>query len=148
MATRHKREKGALAREISKALLDASEIPLFRKREKRKSQEKTSHQPKKAKTIQNNTPEEIMYQADATTPEAPPPSYASADEPSLATLSTNTTDSVMTARLAPFSLSPSKKGDHWAAVWASTISQAPAVHPASGKSYTWPATLTNVLEFV
>ncbi|KAH0340598.1 hypothetical protein KCU81_g6724, partial [Aureobasidium melanogenum] len=49
-ATKHKSKEGALTREISKGLLDVSEMPLFRKREKRKNTQTTPKQAKKAKT--------------------------------------------------------------------------------------------------
>lgn len=48
----------------------------------------------------------------------------------------------------PFSLSPSKEGDQWTTIWATIISQVPATNPSTGKAYTWPANLTNILEFV
>ncbi|KAG9756426.1 hypothetical protein KCU73_g4928, partial [Aureobasidium melanogenum] len=147
-ATKYKSKEGALTREISRALLDVSEMPLFRKREKRKNTEITPKQPKKAKTLHNNGPEEVMYSANVTTPDTPPPPYTPEDEPSGTSPPTNDTKPATTARAAPFPLSPSKKGDHWATLWASIISQAPTVNPANGKEYTWPANLTNVLQHI
>ncbi|KAH0364857.1 hypothetical protein KCU65_g6513, partial [Aureobasidium melanogenum] len=148
-ATKHKSKEGALTREISKALLDVSEMPLFRKREKRKNTQTTPKQAKKAKTSHDNSPDEVMYPANITTPDTPPPPYSLGEEPSgTSPPTTNETTPVTTARVAPFPLSPSKKGDHWATLWASIISQAPTVNPANGKEYTWPADLTNVLQHI
>ncbi|KAG9533379.1 hypothetical protein KCU93_g446, partial [Aureobasidium melanogenum] len=147
-ATKHKSEEGALTRDISKALLDVSEMPLFRKRAKRKNEETVPKQPKKAKISPDNTPEEVMYSDNVTTPDTPPPPYSPGGKPSETNPPINNTEPATTARAAPFPLSPSKKGDHWATVWASVISQAPAVNPSNGKVYPWPAALTNVLQYM
>lgn len=56
MATEHKSTEGALTHEFSKALLDVSEMPLFHKPTKRKNQDTTPNQPKKAKPTLDNTP--------------------------------------------------------------------------------------------
>ncbi|KAG9658630.1 hypothetical protein KCU64_g4388, partial [Aureobasidium melanogenum] len=130
-ATRYKSKEGALTRKISKSLLDVSEMPLFRKRAKRKNEET-----------------EVMYSDNVTTPNTPPPPHSPGDDPSRTSPSTTATRPATTARAAPLPLSPSKKGEHWATLWASIISQAPAVHPTNGKEYTWPANLTNVLQHI
>ncbi|KAH0027226.1 hypothetical protein KCU78_g4042, partial [Aureobasidium melanogenum] len=121
MAKEHGSTEGALTHEFSKALLDVSEMPLFHKPTKRKNQETTSNHSKKARTALDNTPKEVL---------------------------TDKTNGAMTARPTPFSLSPSKEGDQWTTIWATIISQVPATNPSTGKAYTWPANLTNMLEFV
>ncbi|KAH0029410.1 hypothetical protein KCU78_g3354, partial [Aureobasidium melanogenum] len=146
-ATKHKSEEGALTRDISKALLDVSEMPLFRKRAKRKNEETIPKQPKKAKISPDNTPEEVMYSDNVTTPDTPPPTYSPGGKPSGTNPPINNTKPATTDRAAPFPMSPSKKGDRWATIWVSIISQAPATNPVNGKAYTWPANLTNVLEY-
>ena len=92
VATEHKSKEGALTPEISRALLDVSEMPLFHERTKRNNQETTSIQPKKAKT----TPVENMHATNTAAPATPSSASASTDKITGAT----------TARAPPFPLSP------------------------------------------
>lgn len=107
-ATKHKSKEGALTREISKALLDVLEMPLVHKREKRKNTQTTPKQAKKAKTSQDNSPDEVMYSADITTPDTPPPPYSPGEERSGTSPPTDDIRPATTARAAPFLLTPSK----------------------------------------
>lgn len=146
MATEYKSTEGALTHEFSQALLDVSEMPLSRKPVKRKSGATISNQPKKARPTLDDTREVAVCLANTTAPDTPP--HASSDEPSPASSSINKDNRVATVRPAPFALGLADVGDHWLTTWSTIISQAPAVNPSTGKSYTWPASLTKILEFV